>query len=136
MNDKQFAERVDKLLDPVLMECGRKYLEGKRPAYLCLPFEGNVEAYAAKVGRIARMVEDRGYAVMAPYLALMDPRVDADSDFEFVKDGVMRMIEYCDEFWVTRDMVTANVIAELSRAVKIGKQIRYVMEIREEEKNE
>ncbi len=135
MTRKQFEEKLDKKLtrDPELMDEAVRYLKGKRRVYLCLPFEGDVEAYAAKVREILVVAASHGYAVMAPYMTLLD-RVGGDSlDPEFTWECVLRLIEGCDEFWVARDVIAPNTVEELSLAAKLGKRIMYIAAFGEED---
>ena len=101
---------------------------GRTKVYLCLPYEGDSKAYAEKAFDIFREGNDGKRFVFAPYL-VVGTMSALGSPFtrEIVRRLASEMIRECDEFWVTRDVLSRNVMEEIIEAVVHKKKIFYLV---------
>ena len=110
---------------------------GKTKVYLCLPYEGDSKAYAAKAFDIFREAGNGKRFVMAPYLVVgMVSALGSPFTREVGRRLASEMIKECDEFWVTRDLLSRNVMEEISEAVVQRKKIFYLASDEEEKTDE
>lgn len=115
-----------------------KLLEsGKTKVYLCLPYEGDVKAYAKKACEIFLEGCDGTRFIFAPYL-MVGTMSTLGGTFtgEIARRLASEMIKECEEFWVTRDLLSQNVMEEFSEAVVQKKKICYLTRNEEEKTDE
>ena len=127
------------LQDPadVTQDSGMLQESGKTKVYLCLPYEGDPGAYAKKAYDIFREANNGKRFVMAPYLVVgMVSALGSPFTQEVGRRLASEMIKECDEFWVTRDLLSRNVMEEISEAVVQRKKICYLASDEEEKTDE
>ncbi len=132
MNNERFDEILRKRITSRTYKFGEQYLKGKRPVFLCLPYDGDTETYVCRLKKAMKLAEDAGCALLAPYL-LIEEATDLDvfTLVDFVRDSVVRLIDICDEFWLYPAAPSENVQAELSLALRLNKKIMYLNELEE-----
>jgi hypothetical protein len=110
---------------------------GRTKVYLCLPYEGDSKAYAAKAYDIFREANDGSRYVFAPYLVVGTiSALGSPFTWEIGRSLASEMIRECDEFWVTRDLLSKNVMEEFSEAVVLKKKICWLTRNEEETADE
>ena len=112
------------LLDDSLL--GPKAPEGVPKAFLCLPYDGDTEAYMAKVYCIIPEVKKRGMVLLTPYAIFASPKSKNLVDLETMRFIAWKTVEDCDEFWVMSDRLSYNVLVELTHAMSLGKKLVYL----------
>ncbi len=137
MKKSVFMEELKKTVHSEELSDGREYLKDRHPVYLCLPFEGDMDEYIDKVCRVYPVGEEKKCALIAPYLALMAFKGCRRKEMlPYAQDSVELALNGCDEFWVTRDILTENVLNEIALAVNRGMKIIYIDLMGEEDEDE
>jgi len=127
MKQSVFMEELKEAVRYENLSDGYKYLKNRRPVFLCLPFEGDLNEYIAKVLRMYPVGERKKRALIAPYLALLAFKDSKRKEMlPYAKDCVQLALKGCDEFWVVRDVLTENVLNEISLAVSRGMKVTYI----------
>ena len=134
MKKSVFMEALKESVRSEDLSEGREYLRDRRPVYLCLPFEGDLDDYMEKIYRLFPTAEAKGRALIAPYLALLAFKGRKREEMlAHAKDAVRCVMDGCNEFWVTRDTLTGNVLDEIAMALAREMKIVYVDDAEEEE---
>ena len=137
MKQSAFMQGLLENVKPEELDVGQEYLKDRRPVYLCLPFEGDLDEYKDKVFRLYPVGEKNKCALIAPYLALLAFKGHGrKAMLPYAQDCVQLALNGCEEFWVTGDLLTPNVLNELMLAVSRGMKITYVDLTEEDKENE
>ena len=108
---------------------------GNKPvAFFCLPYDEDVEEYMDKMKRMLPEAESREIVLLAPYAVYAIPGC-GDFDKESMRLFALNAVELCSEFWITDDRNEPHVLEEYSRAVSLGKAIRFYHLPEKEAKN-
>ena len=127
------------LMDPAAATRDSGYFpkSGRTKVYLCLPYEGDVKAYAKKASEIFLEASDGKSFIFAPYLVVGTmSALGGLFTGEIARRLASEIIKECDEFWVTRDLLSRNVMEEFSEAVVLKKKICWLTRNEEETADE
>ncbi len=106
----------------------RKY----RPlVYICSKYSGDVVANTEAAKGYSRFAVDQEAIPFAPHL-LLPLYMKEESERELALFMDMIFLGKCDEVWVFGKEYSEGMQAEIDRAEKLGKRIRYFDEFREE----
>ena len=99
----------------------RKY----RPlVYICSKYSGDTVKNTEAARRYSRFAVDQGAIPFAPHL-LLPQYMDEETERELAMFMDMILLGKCDEIWVFGDEESAGMKAEIARAEKLGKTIKY-----------
>ena len=106
----------------------RKY----RPlVYICSRYSGDVASNTEAAKGYSRFAVDQGTIPFAPHL-LLPLYMKEETERELAMFMDMIFLGKCDEVWVFGNEYSEGMQAEMDRARKLGKRIRYFDEFREE----
>lgn len=106
----------------------RKY----RPlVYICSRYSGDVASNTEAAKGYSRFAVDQGTIPFAPHL-LLPLYMKEETERELAMFMDMIFLGKCDEVWVFGKEYSEGMQAEMDRARKLGKRIRYFDEFREE----
>lgn len=101
--------------------------------YICSPYAGDTEGNTEKARRYSRFAVRNTCIPLAPHLLFpqfMDDAVPAERSIALFMGMVL--LGKCDEVWVFGDTVSEGMAAEIARARKQHRKIRYFTEELEE----
>lgn len=98
---------------------------GYRPLiYVCSPFSGDIPGNTRKAIRYSRFAVDNGAIPIAQHL-LFPLFMNEETECELAMFMDMVILGKCEELWVFGDIVSKDMRAEIDRAEKKNKTIRY-----------
>lgn len=123
--------------DPVVYEAltkiEREEREARRKAayrplvYICSPYAGDVEKNTFRARAFSRFVVEKNYIPIAPHL-LCPQYLDEETErWLGLKMGIVFMGK-CEEVWVFGDHISEGMEAEIEKAKRMRKKIRYFTE--------
>ena len=93
-------------------------------AYICSPYRDNPRVNVMRARQYCKFVVSKGRIPIAPHLYF--PQFMSE---EMERERVMQMnfelLKLCGELWVFGDRITEGMEAELARAGRLRKKIRY-----------
>ena len=103
--------------------------------YICSPYAGDIERNTDRARAFSRFAVEK-YIPIAPHL-LCPQYLNEDTErWLGLKMGIVFMGK-CEEIWVFGDVISEGMAAEIERATKMRKKIRYFTEdLREKEGTE
>lgn len=99
--------------------------------YICSPYSGGIERNTYQARAYSRFSVAKHAIPIAPHL-LYPQFMDEDTEREFSLFMCIVLLGKCDEVWVFGDTVSEGMAAEIARAKKQRKTIRYFTEGLEE----
>jgi hypothetical protein len=101
--------------------------------YICSPYSGDVEHNTEKAKTYCRFASDSHYLPIAPHIyftQFMDDNIPEERDTALFMNIVL--MSKCEELWVFGDVTSDGMKAEIDRAKRKHKKIRYFTEELEE----
>ena len=104
--------------------------------YICSPYAGDIERNTYRARAFSRFAVEKKYIPIAPHL-LCPQYLDEETErWLGLKMGKVFMGK-CEEVWVFGDHISEGMSAEIEKATKMRKKIRYFTEdLREKEGTE
>ncbi len=99
--------------------------------YICSPYSGDVEKNTCRARAYSRFAVVKHAIPIAPHL-LYPQFMDEDTERELALFMGIVLLGKCDEVWVFGDTISEGMAAEIARAKKQRKTIRYFTEGLEE----
>ncbi len=99
--------------------------------YICSRYSGDIVVNTEAAKGYSRFAVDQGAIPFAPHL-LLPLYMKEESERELAMFMDMIFLGKCDEVWVFGKEHSEGMKAEMDRARKLGKKIRYFDEFREE----
>lgn len=123
--------------DPVVYEALTRVEREERAAraaaayrplvYICSPYAGDTERNTFKARAFSRFAVEKKCIPLAPHL-LFPQFVDEETErWMGLKMGIVLMGK-CEQVWVFGDVISAGMAAEIEKARKQQKRIRYFTE--------
>ena len=123
--------------DPVVYEAltkiEREEREARRKAayrplvYICSPYAGDVEKNTFRARAFSRFAVEKKYIPIAPHL-LCPQYLDEETErWLGLKMGIVFMGK-CEEVWVFGDVISEGMEAEIEKAKRMRKKIKYFTE--------
>ena len=110
--------------DPTAYAALAKVIRQNRFAYICSPYRDNPRVNVMRARQYCRFAVGRGRIPLAPHLYF--PQFMSE---EMERERVMQMnfelLKLCGEVWVFGEQITEGMEAELARAGRLRKKIRY-----------
>lgn len=104
--------------------------------YICSPYAGNIEKNTDRARAFSRFAVEKKYIPIAPHLLCPQYLNEETERWLGLKMGIVFMGK-CEEIWVFGDVISEGMAAEIERATKMRKKIRYFTEdLREKEGTE
>lgn len=92
--------------------------------YICSPYAGDIDKNIYRARAFSRFAVEKRYIPIAPHL-LCPQYIDEESErWLGLKMGIVFMRK-CEEVWVFGDVVSEGMAAEIEKAKKMRKKIRY-----------
>nr|DAZ21865.1 MAG TPA: deoxyribosyltransferase [Caudoviricetes sp.] len=99
--------------------------------YICSPYSGDIERNTYQARAYSRFAVAKHCIPIAPHL-LFPQFVDEDTERELALFMGIVLLGKCDEVWVFGGTISEGMAAEIARAKKQRKKIRYFTEGLEE----
>ena len=110
--------------DPTAYAALTKVIRQNRFAYICSPYRDNPRVNIMRARHYCKFAVSKGRIPIAPHLYF--PQFMSE---EMERERVMQMnfelLKLCSEVWVFGDRITEGMEAELARAGRLRKKIRY-----------
>ena len=101
--------------------------------YICSPYTGDVEKNTFRARAFSRFAVERHCIPIAPHLLCPQYLDEKTERWLGIKMGIVFMGK-CEEVWVFGDTVSEGMAAEIEKARKLRKKIRYFTDdLREKE---
>ena len=120
--------------DPVLYEALTRVEAEERAArvaaayrplvYICSPYAGDIEKNTYRARAFSRFAVEKKYIPIAPHLLCPQYLNEETERWLGLKMGIVFMGK-CEEIWVFGDVVSEGMAAEIDKAKKMRKKIRY-----------
>lgn len=95
--------------------------------YICSPYAGDIEKNTYRARAFSRFAVEKRYIPLAPHL-LCPQYIDEETErWLGFKMGIVFMGK-CEEIWVFGDVISEGMAAEIEKAKKMRKRIRYFTE--------
>lgn len=95
--------------------------------YICSPYAGDIEKNTYRARAFSRFAVEKKYIPIAPHL-LCPQYLDEETErWLGLKMGIVFMGK-CEEIWVFGDVVSEGMAAEIDKAKRMRKKIRYFTE--------
>ncbi len=92
--------------------------------YICSPYAGDIERNTYRARAFSRFAVEKKYIPIAPHL-LCPQYLDEETErWLGLKIGIVFMGK-CEEIWVFGDVVSEGMAAEIEKAKRMRKKIRY-----------
>lgn len=92
--------------------------------YICSKYSGDVVTNTEAAKCYSRLAVDQGAIPLAPHL-LLPLYMKEESERELAMFMDMVLLGKCDELWVFGEEASAGMCAEIAKAKRHGKKIRY-----------
>ena len=123
----------DAVVYEALTKIEREEREARRKAayrplvYICSPYAGDVEKNTFRARAFSRFAVEKKYIPIAPHL-LCPQYLDEETErWLGLKMGIVFMGK-CEEVWVFGDVISEGMEAEIEKAKRMRKKIRYFTE--------
>ncbi|MBQ9632625.1 MAG: DUF4406 domain-containing protein [Lachnospiraceae bacterium] len=95
--------------------------------YICSPYAGDIERNTDRARAFSRFAVEKKYIPIAPHLLCPQYLNEETERWLGLKMGIVFMGK-CEEIWVFGDVISEGMAAEIERATKMRKKIRYFTE--------
>lgn len=134
-----FGRNQEGYPDPTATEAIAKVSRAERKylplVYICSPYSGDTVRNTEAAKRYSRFAVDKDAIPLAPHL-LLPMYMEEDTERELAMFMGMVLLSKCDEIWVFGDDVTDGMRAEIAKAKKMYKKLRYFDRSCQETKND
>ena len=123
--------------DPVVYEALTKVEAEERAAraaaayrplvYICSPYAGDIERNTYRARAFSRFAVEKNCIPMAPHLLFPQFMDEATERWLGLKMGIV-LLSKCEQVWVFGDVISDGMVAEIEKAKKQHKKIRYFTE--------
>ena len=106
-------------------ECAARAAAAYRPlVYICSPYAGDIEKNTYRARAFSRFAVEKKYIPIAPHLLCPQYLNEETERWLGLKMGIVFMGK-CEEIWVFGDVVSEGMAAEIEKAKRMRKKIRY-----------
>ena len=92
--------------------------------YICSPYAGDIEKNTYRARAFSRFAVEKKYIPIAPHLLCPQYLNEETERWLGLKMGIVFMGK-CEEIWVFGDVVSDGMAAEIDKAKRMRKKIRY-----------
>lgn len=92
--------------------------------YICSPYAGDIEKNTYRARAFSRFAVEKKYIPIAPHLLCPQYLNEETERWLGLKMGIVFMGK-CEEIWVFGDVVSEGMAAEIDKAKRMRKKIRY-----------
>ena len=92
--------------------------------YICSPYAGDIERNTYRARAFSRFAVEKKYIPIAPHLLWPQYLNEETERWLGLKMGIVFMGK-CEEIWVFGDVVSEGMAAEINKAKRMRKKIRY-----------
>ena len=92
--------------------------------YICSPYAGDIEKNTYRARAFSRFAVEKKYIPIAPHLLCPQYMNEETERWLGLKMGIVFMGK-CEEIWVFGDVVSEGMAAEIDKAKRMRKKIRY-----------
>ena len=92
--------------------------------YICSPYAGDIEKNTYRARAFSRFAVEKKYIPIAPHLLCPQSLNEETERWLGLKMGIVFMVK-CEEIWVFGDVVSEGMAAEIDKAKRMRKKIRY-----------
>lgn len=92
--------------------------------YICSPYAGDIEKNTYRARAFSRFAMEKKYIPIAPHLLCPQYLDEGTERWLGLKMGIVFMGK-CEEVWVFGDVVSEGMAAEIDKAKRMRKKIRY-----------
>ena len=92
--------------------------------YICSPYAGDVDKNTYRARAFSRFAVEKKYIPIAPHLLCPQYLNEETERWLGLKMGIVFMGK-CEEIWVFSDVVSEGMAAEIDKAKRMRKKIRY-----------
>ena len=92
--------------------------------YICSPYAGDIERNTCRARAFSRFAVEKKYIPIAPHLLCPQYLNEETERWLGLKMGIVFMGK-CEEVWVFGDVVSEGMAAEIDKAKRMRKKIRY-----------
>lgn len=92
--------------------------------YICSPYAGDIEKNTYRARAFSRFAVEKKYILIAPHLLCPQYLDEGTERWLGLKMGIVFMGK-CGEVWVFGDVVSEGMAAEIDKAKRMRKKIRY-----------
>lgn len=92
--------------------------------YICSPYAGDIEKNTYRARAFSRFAVEKKYILIAPHLLCPQYLNEETERWLGLKMGIVFMGK-CEEIWVFGDVVSEGMAAEIDKAKRMRKKIRY-----------
>ncbi len=96
----------------------------KMMVYVCSPYAGDVKGNTERARRYCTWVKNRQCIPIAPHLYFPQFMSEETEREEALYNGIV-LLGKCDEVWVFGDRISEGMRAEIEKAQRFHKRIRY-----------
>ena len=99
--------------------------------YICSPYAGDIERNTCRARAFSRFAVEKKYIPIAPHLLCPQYLNEETERWLGLKMGIVFMGK-CEEVWVFGDVISEGMAAEINKAKRMRKKIRYFTDGRQE----
>ena len=92
--------------------------------YICSPYAGDIERNTCRARAFSRFAVEKKYIPIAPHLLCPQYLNEETERWLGLKMGIV-FLGKCEEVWVFGDVISEGMAAEIEKAKKMRKKIRY-----------
>ncbi len=92
--------------------------------YICSPYAGDIERNTYRARVFFRFAVEKKYIPIAPHLLCLQYLNEETERWLGLKMGIVFMGK-CEEIWVFGDVISEGMAAEIEKAKRMRKKIRY-----------
>ena len=93
-------------------------------AYICSPYAGDIERNTCRARALSRFAVEKKYIPIAPHLLCPQYLNEETERWLGLKMGIV-FLGKCEEVWVFGDVISEGMAAEINKAKRMRKKIRY-----------
>ena len=110
--------------DPTAYAALTKVIRQNRFAYICSPYRDNPRVNVMRARHYCKFTVSKGRIPIAPHL-YFPQFMSEEREREKAMDMNFELLKLCGEVWVFGEQITEGMEAELARAGRLRKNIRY-----------
>ena len=92
--------------------------------YICSPYAGDIERNTCRARAFSRFAVEKKYIPIAPHLLCPQYLNEETERWLGLKMGIV-FLGKCEEVWVFGDVISEGMAAEINKAKRMRKKIRY-----------
>ena len=92
--------------------------------YICSPYAGDIERNTCRARAFSRFAVEKKYIPIAPHLLCPQYLNEETERWLGLKMGIV-FLGKCEEVWVFGDVISEGMAAEINKAKRMRKTIRY-----------